>query len=152
MARITDIHCPQCGAPAYYEIEKQAYRCSHCGSPVTISEAIREKQGFRQLRRGKLKDDAARFKTASATCSGCGATVAFEEHEALTSCAFCGRSLVRSEYLDIDGLPESVIPFAITESEAQERLREWCDRNKGKPEAKKLKKLIPGLKGFYLPY
>ena len=152
MAKITDIHCPQCGGPACFDIVQQTYLCSYCGAPVTISEAIREKQGFRRLQRGKMKDDAARFSLSSASCSGCGATVVFEDHEALTRCAFCGRSLVRSEYLNIDGLPESVIPFAITEGEAQERLREWCRKNQHRPEAKKLSKLVTELKGFYLPY
>ena len=152
MGTITDIHCPNCGAPAYFDIVQQTYFCGYCGGRVEIREALRTKQGFRQLCAGKLKIDVKRFRLFSASCTGCGATVVFEENEALSSCAFCGRSLVRSEYLDTDGLPESVIPFAITESEAQERLREWCSKNKGKPEARKLKNLIPSLKGFYLPY
>ena len=59
---------------------------------------------------------------------------------------------MRTEYLDTKGLPESVIPFALTEDEARRRLAEWCDKNKGRPEAKKLRDLLPQLKGFYLPY
>ena len=152
MAKITDIHCPSCGAPAYFDIVQQNYLCGHCGGRVGIGEAIREKQGFRKLRADKLKEDVKDFSLFSASCSGCGATVVFEENEALTQCAFCGRKLVRCEYLDTDGLPESIIPFAITRDEAQERLREWCNKNKGKPEARKLKKLTPELKGFYMPY
>ena len=27
--RITDIHCPQCGAPADFDIVKQMYVCGH---------------------------------------------------------------------------------------------------------------------------
>ena len=76
---------------------------------------------------------------ASANCVRfCGATVVFEENEALSNCAFCGRSLVRAEYLDADGMPESVIPFGITEDEARDRLAAWCRENRGKSEAKKL--------------
>ena len=37
--RITDIHCPQCGAPADFDIVKQMYVCGHCGGTVGISEA-----------------------------------------------------------------------------------------------------------------
>ena len=152
MAKITDIHCPQCGAPANFDIVKQTYLCGYCGGKVGIGEALREKQGFRELCKDKLKNDVKKFSLFSASCEGCGATVVFEEDEALTTCAFCGRNMVRKEYLDTDGLPESVIPFAITQAEAKDLLKDWCDKNKGKREAKKLKKLIPQLKGFYLPY
>ena len=44
--RITDIHCPQCGAPADFDIVRQMYVCGHCGGTVGISEAQKEKQGF----------------------------------------------------------------------------------------------------------
>ena len=100
----------------------------------------------------KMKKSAEAFSLESASCSGCGATIVFEENEALSKCAFCGRSLVRKEYLYDAGLPESVIPFGITKAEAQQRLEEWCDRNRRKKEAKRLRSMIPELKGFYLPY
>ncbi len=60
--------------------------------------------------------------------------------------------MVRQESLNSKGMPDSVIPFAITKKEAEERLTAWCDQNKGKEEAKRLRPLISGLKGFYLPY
>ncbi len=150
--KITDIHCPRCGAPASFNINQQKYVCGYCGSEVEIVDAQRQKQGFRSIRADKLRDNVRRFRLYSASCSGCGATVVFEENEALSSCAFCGRSLVRREYLNTEGLPESVIPFSLTEREARDRLKAWCDRNPGKPEARKLKQLLPELKGFYLPY
>ena len=150
--RITDIHCPNCGAPAKFDILQQKYLCAYCGGKVEISEACSEKQGFRKIQAKKLKDEVGKFRLVRTNCSGCGATVVFEESEALSNCAFCGRSLVRSEYLDTDGLPEYVIPFALTEEEAGERLKEWCDKNSGKAEAKHLRPLLKELKGFYLPY
>ena len=76
----------------------------------------------------------------------------FEESEALSNCAFCGRSLVRSEYLDTDGHSENDLPLRLTEEEAGERFKEWCDKNSGKAEAKHLRPLLKELKGFYLPY
>ena len=150
--RITDIHCPNCGAPAKYDILQQKYLCGYCGGSVEISDACRQKEGFRKLQGDRLKQNVSRFNLVKTSCSGCGATVVFEENEALSNCAFCGRSLVRGEYLNTEGLPENVIPFAITGQEAQERLREWCSKNKGREEAKHLMPLIGELKGFYLPY
>ena len=150
--RITDIHCPQCGAPAYFDIVKQVYVCGHCGGTVGISEAQKEKQGFRSLQREKLRKSVKKYRLFRTSCSGCGAEVVFEENEALSGCPFCGRSLVRTEYLNSQKMPESVVPFRITQKEACERLEEWCSKNRSKQEAKQLRGLIPELKGFYLPY
>ena len=82
--RITDIHCPQCGAPADFDIVKQIYVCGHCGGTVGITEAQKEKQGFRSLQQEKLKNSAKKYRLFRTSCSGCGAEVVFEENEALS--------------------------------------------------------------------
>ncbi|MBQ6333673.1 MAG: hypothetical protein IJI46_01185 [Erysipelotrichaceae bacterium] len=150
--KIYDIHCPSCGAAATFDILKQRYECGYCGGKVGISEAIAQKQGFRKIQAEKLQNSMKSYKLFHATCKGCGADIVFEENEALSTCAFCGQSLVRGEYLSGKNIPESVIPFAIKEKEAKELLLDWCDKNKTKSEAKKLRKNIDELKGFYLPY
>ena len=150
--KITDIRCPVCNGPAQFDIVRQEYRCGYCGGKVGIDEALQQKQGFRAMQKEKISNAIKSYDLMQATCSGCGATIVFEENEALASCAFCGRSLVRTKYLHDDRLPECVIPFRITEKEAKELLSEWCRNNRGRPEAKKLGPLIPQLKGFYLPY
>ena len=149
---IADIHCPKCGAPAVFDIYYQKYQCQHCGSKVEISEAQEQKLGFRKMRGEHLQTSVKQFRLFSASCEGCGAKVIFEENEALSNCAFCGRSMTRKEYIHSKGMPESVIPFRITQQEATERLAEWCRDNKGKREAKHLEPLLSELKGFYLPY
>ena len=78
--------------------------------------------------------------------------VMFEENEALTHCAFCGRKLVRTSYLDTEGLPECVIPFRLTLEEAKDCLEKWCHKNRKKSEARVLLSKLKDLKGFYLPY
>ena len=144
--RITDIHCPKCGAPADFDIVKQMYVCGHCGGTVGISEAQKEKQGFRSLQREKLKENVKKYRLFRTSCSGCGAEVVFEENEALSGCPFCGRSLVRTEFLSSKNMPESIVPFGIIQKEACDRLEEWCRKNRGRQEAQKLLPLIPELK------
>ncbi len=150
--RLIDIHCPQCGAPAKFDIKLQKYTCAYCGSEVGISEAQKQKQGFRKIQKEKMNNNVRKYRLYQGSCTGCGAVVVFEENEALANCAFCGRSLVRSEYLDAKRMPESVIPFVLTQEEAQERLKQWCNANRGKAESRHLLPLLPELKGFYLPY
>ncbi len=150
--RITDIHCPKCGAPADFDIIRQKYLCSHCDGQVEIGEAVGQFRGFRKLRADHLKESVRSFRLFRASCSGCGAEVVFEKNEAVSTCAFCGRKLVRTEYLNTSDMPEAVIPFAVTEEEAEDLLDRWCADNKGKKEAKLLRKKAGRLKGFYLPY
>ena len=149
---ILDIRCPNCGAPAHFDIIKQLYLCSYCGGTVGISEARQQVQGFRKIRSQKLQDSIKHYHLSRAVCTGCGAEVVFEENEALSNCAFCGSSLVRKDYLSSKDMPECVIPFALTEAEAKARLEEWCNQNSAKSEAKNLKKITGKLKGYYLPY
>ena len=152
MTKLTDIHCPGCGAPANFNIMTQQYHCGYCGGSVTIAGAQEQKRGFRKMRAGHLQNSVRQYRLSKASCSGCGAELVFEEGEALSNCAFCGRSLVRQDYLETSNMPESVIPFRLTEDEARACLLEWCRNNKRKPEAEHVEALLPKLKGFYLPY
>lgn len=149
---ILSIFCPSCGAPAKFDIIHQIYQCSHCGGKVQIEDARQEKIEFQKAQNEKLKKSAKNFEMSTTSCSGCGATLVFEKNEALSKCEFCGRSLVRKDYVYDSKMPQNVIPFAITKEEASELLIKWCEENKNKPEAKHLLNKIPKLKGYYLPY
>ena len=150
--KLLDIHCSSCGAPANYDIVQHAYTCAYCGNKTGISEALAEKQGFRELRQRQLGEQRASFHATGAHCSGCGATIIFLENEPLTSCSFCGRALVRKEYLKTPEFPELIIPFRLTKEEAKERFAEWCAENSSKKEAHHLLPLLDEIEGYYLPY
>ena len=110
-----NLYCASCGAPARFDIAGQVYRCAYCGGETGIREPLAEKQGFRRAHRERLQAERQAFPLETARCTGCGAQVVFPEGEALTHCAFCGRSLVRRAYLGVEGFPEILIPFQITE-------------------------------------
>ena len=149
---IADVRCPSCGAPARYNIIKQEYLCGYCGGTVGTKEALAQKKGFRRLQQQKIKESAGQYRLLQADCSGCGATLVFQEGEAMASCAFCGRALVRTQYLASADLPELILPFRITREEAAGCLEDWRRRNARKAEAKHLAPLADRLAGFYLPY
>ena len=121
-----NIYCSSCGAPAKFDIAGQVYRCAYCGGRTGIREPLAEKQGFRQAHREKLAQKRGDFPLQEARCTGCGAQVIFPEGEMLTGCAFCGRSLARQEYLGVEGFPEILIPFRVTEDQARANLLQWC--------------------------
>lgn len=147
-----NIYCSSCGAPARFDIAGQVYRCAYCGGETGIREPLAEKQGFRRTHRARLEAKGPAFPLQKARCTGCGAQIIFPEGEALTGCAFCGRNLVRKEYLGVEGFPEILIPFRVTEEQAKRNLLAWCDNNRGKREARELRRHMDQLKGFYLPY
>ena len=152
VGKIYDIHCPSCGAPAYYDIKKGTYNCSSCGNNVGIDKAKNLSKGFRDISRKKMRESLKKFELQKATCTGCGAEVVFETGEAVAICAFCGRSLVRKAFVNADIIPELILPFAITGEEAKDILGDWCAKNRHKKEARAISKRLQDLKGFYLPY
>lgn len=152
IGKLYDIHCPSCGAPAYYDIRTRMYNCSYCGNRVGIDRAKSEHKGFREISKKKMRESIKKFTLQKASCTGCGAQVVFETGEAVANCAFCGRSLVRKAFVNPDIIPELIVPFAITPTEAQDILADWCNKNKWKIEARAIREKIQDLKGFYLPY
>jgi ribosomal protein S27E len=152
MGKLYDIHCPSCGAPAYYDIRKHFYNCSYCGNSVGIDKAKSEHKGFREISRKKIKESAKQFDLKKAVCTGCGAQIVFDSGEAVANCSFCGRSLVRSNFVKTDIIPEFIVPFEITEEEAKDILAGWCNKNRHKKEARAIRKKLDDLRGFYLPY
>lgn len=151
-ASFADVHCPSCGAPARYDIISQQYLCGFCGGKVGIKEAIAQKQGFREFRQQKILESAEQYHLMHGTCTGCGADIVFPEGEAMSDCAFCGRTLVRKDYITSKELPELIIPFRITEEEARGCLAQWCEKHSGRSEARHITDNLNDLKGFYLPY
>ncbi len=149
---ILDVHCSNCGAAVQFNIESQVYNCAFCGTATPTTHAIAEKKGFRALHREKMNNQPKTFKLQSCTCDNCGAEVIFPENEAMTQCAFCGKSLVRREYLKTDNFPELLIPFYLTKEEAVAILDHWCDTHTSITEAKLVKPHVSELTGVYLPY
>lgn len=146
---ILNIYCPNCGSPAQFDIVHQIYHCQYCDSKVTVEDAKKVKDKILKVSNKKAEKD---FGLEISSCSGCGATIVFEENEALSNCEFCGRSLVRKRYISHSQMPHYVVPFGITKEEATEKLLEWCKQNRKKKEAKHLREKISQLRGYYLPY
>ena len=149
---IADIRCPRCGAPANYDIVRGRFLCEYCGSQTGIDEVQAARRGFRSLEQERIRKSAGLYRLAETRCTGCGASLVFEESEALSNCAFCGRALVRKEYTSSEDMPEMIIPFRITREEAKECLLDWCRKNSGKAEARHVREKADLLAGFYLPY
>ena len=76
-----------------------------------------------------MHESLSKFELQKAVCTGCGAEVIFDKGDAIAHCAFCGRELVREEFVKLKNIPELIIPFSITKDEAKTLLLEWCSKN-----------------------
>ncbi|MBR5973984.1 MAG: hypothetical protein IK020_02260 [Clostridiales bacterium] len=149
---VLDVHCSTCGAAVQFNILRQVYNCTFCGSVTPTGNAIAEKKGFREKKLQQIKSCPPGFSMRSGTCNSCGAKVLFPENEAMTQCAFCGKSIVSKDYLKMDDFPELLIPFYLTKEDAVNILGKWCKEHSTKSEARILKDHVSELQGVYLPY
>lgn len=152
MENIVKIQCRNCGAPVGYDIERQTYRCPSCGEMTGVQEIT---DGAVKWRRMDTKD-RRRIETQQQVlnCPNCGAAILFSEGEESENCGFCGSRLIRGEFEESADFPDFVLPFVLTQEEAEKRLRDWSDEpdNSQTAEAKLIRQQGGRLTGYYLPY
>lgn len=148
------IACQSCGAPAEFDIIHQNYHRQHCGANTDVSTTLDFVKKWREEHQQKLTAavDSAELPSEIVSCSNCGAEVLLPAGEVTAKCDFCGGKLVRKEFNKQAYFPEIVIPFYITEQEAQAQLEKWLAENKDTAEAKIIQQHCKKLTGYYLPY
>ncbi len=148
------IFCRNCGAPAFFDIQRQSFACPHCGEVTGVQSFRSELSRWRQLQRDSTVAalSCQDVPLVEYACSTCGARVVFPEGEALETCDFCGSKLLRREFMDPAVLPELIIPFFITPEEARERMLAWGQAHQNTPEGRAVAANVSRLCGYYLPY
>ncbi len=140
--------CPSCGGEMNLDKDAAVYRCSSCGGEQPVSEE--QELPWKELQ--KKSWEAVQREEEVAVCSSCGAKVLFKKDEASEQCEFCGGNLVNHTLQEEEELPQLIIPFVLTEEEAQERLKEWLKGAPDNRDTRRVKQNLKNLKGYYLPY
>jgi ribosomal protein S27E len=92
-------------------------------------------------------------KAMQVSCSGCGATVAFEPPEVAGACSFCGTAIVaQPKAADPLIAPDGVLPVKLPKQGALNRLQEWLKTRWFAPNALKRLARPEGINGVYLPF
>jgi ribosomal protein S27E len=155
---ISKFSCPACGGQAVWNPAKQKLICPFCGteSPakldVTTGDIV--EHDLAAALRG-LGDELRGWKAEvrQVKCQSCNAISVFDPRRQAQNCEFCGSAqLVPYEEAKPAFRPESVLPFAISESAARDRLRRWYGRLWLAPGAFRKRALTDTVKGIYLPY
>jgi Zn finger protein HypA/HybF involved in hydrogenase expression len=152
--------CPACGAEAQWNPAKKALICPFCGteSPATLQtrgadtvivehDLAAALRGIPDSKRGWQADKV------SVQCRSCRAISVFNPERIGQRCEFCGSSeLVPYAQVKDAFSPESLLPFALSDSQARDRIREWYGRQWLAPNRLRSRALTDTVRGLYLPY
>lgn len=151
--------CEQCGAQLRFAPGQDSLTCGHCGHEQDIPHTEEERANalleldLHEALANHLSPDA--METTRVTgCENCGAQVEFDAAEHSSSCPFCGSPVVADTGLHRHIKPGAVLPFKLTEKQAQSAMQRWLRRLWFAPS--KLKKYARSdgsrLEGLYVPY
>ncbi len=136
-ARADRFTCPKCGARRVFAPDGKSLHCEHCGTDdsLTGNDSADESDFFIAMATAKGHRKAT--ATLIFHCNGCGAEFALAPGVISASCAYCDSPHVARldqsrEILEPDG----VIPHALTQRQATEKLVFWVDLYEIKPERK----------------
>ena len=125
--------CPECGGDLQWSPVKQALQCPYCGAVVPWSEAQAAdpgtsivEQDLATVLESPLAQRGFGDKRVEVQCQSCGATVTFTPPEVARLCDFCGAQIVaQPKSADPMLAPEAILPFSITQPQANAGLRQW---------------------------
>ncbi len=150
----TELTCEQCGAVLSYAPGTRQLICQYCGHSNPIVDhpiEIVEYDLYDALQRGL--DQAPVEESQVAKCTSCGAQFTFERAKHAGGCPFCGQQIVADTGPLRQIKPSAVLPFAIAEQAARERVQAWLKGLWFAPSKLKSFGRTEGrLAGMYLPY
>lgn len=144
--------CKSCGGPLQYVPATNSLVCSFCSTSQPIEKSNEEivehdfKEALNSLNVHKTQKFEREIK-----CSKCSATFTITPYSVSTNCPYCHTPAITEFTQPIK--PESILPFSISQKEAQEKFRKWIGSLWFAP--KELKDFVDGhqkLLGYYLPY
>jgi predicted RNA-binding Zn-ribbon protein involved in translation (DUF1610 family) len=150
----TQLACEQCGAVLSYTPGTSQLTCQYCGHSNPIVDQpieIIEYDLYDALERGL--DEAPVDEAQVAKCTSCGAQFTFERAQHAGGCPFCGQQIVADTGTLRQIRPSAVLPFAIRQEDARERVSSWLKGLWFAPsKLKDFARTDGALAGMYLPY
>lgn len=156
-AQSRGVKCPRCGAPKLDSNPLYPDRliCGACGHEIVTASGGGDRSVMRALlkKRGQAIEWIIGARILS--CNGCGAERTFAADQLAEHCPFCGsRNVITQDAHKSLTQPDSVVPFAITEKEAVEQVREalasGLERLKGWFNDNRYQRIAA--EGVFLPY
>jgi DNA-directed RNA polymerase subunit RPC12/RpoP len=147
--------CENCGANMVFDAKLGKLACPFCGNAKEIEAAgtVEEKSYEEFLQKGMQNLQPMARDAMQVGCDSCGAIVNFTPPETATNCDFCGAKIVaQPKSADPLVAPEGVLPFSITDKQANQNYKTWISSLWFAPS--KLKHLAEAdkMSSIYIPY
>lgn len=148
--------CSACGADMVFDPKENSLVCPYCGNkqPIPVSDARVEERPYEEyLRPGSDRLAKVAQNAVEVSCTRCGATVTFTPPEVAGDCPFCGSTIVaQPKVADPMVAPEAVLPFSVTQRQANEAIKNWLSSRWFAPNALKKLAYQEAISGVYIPF
>jgi len=144
--------CQSCGAPVKFSPVSGKLKCEFCGSETAINDtlSIIEEYDFKKALQD-LSKNSSKLLDKDIVCSKCGSSFMINPYSVSSNCPYCGTPAITDFVQDIT--PQSLLPFMISQKEAQDRFRKWAGSLWFAPSSfGKYLESKDQLKGYYLPH
>ena len=145
--------CPSCGAPQKFSPVTGTLRCEFCQREVPIDDEGKAPIVEHDLQTAlqTLEETPNQTITRDITCTKCGGSFTLTPYEVSSNCPYCGTPAITDFVREIH--PESILPFQVTQKEAQAIFAKWIGSLWFAPgELKHLVDTQKSLTGYYLPW
>lgn len=142
--------CSGCGSTLKFDPVSQNLKCPSCEKIAIIEKTqTNTKHSINEAREGKREGWIKESKMMR--CQTCGAEIILNKLEFSGICPYCSSSYVSDIDALLDIVPDSIIPFAFNETEAERRLKFQLRRKFYVPNSCKKNVKPESIKGTYIP-
>jgi DNA-directed RNA polymerase subunit RPC12/RpoP len=148
--------CQNCAANMVFDPKNGQLTCPYCGysqAIETTNDQIEERSYEAFLRPGAERLQPMAREAMQVSCESCGATVVFTPPETARSCDFCGGKIVaQPKAADPLIAPEGVLPFTVTQQQANQAVNKWLGSLWFAPSGLKTLAQSDKMHSVYIPY
>jgi hypothetical protein len=129
--------CPKCGARRVFAPDGNSLFCEHCGNADTMTGTGQADESDFFIAMATAKGHRKPVATLVFHCNGCGAEFVLAPGVISSTCAYCDSPhVVPLEQFRELLEPDGILPHALTQKQATQKLIEWVELYEIQPERK----------------
>lgn len=152
----TDVNCTGCGSVLHFKPGSDSLSCQHCGTlnKIEVQQVDVEEIDFEAFIAEKV-DVEAKQEITTVKCTGCGASTTLKPNVTSCKCPYCDTALVVKDASTSSIIkPKYILPFKITNKEADENFQKWIKGLWFAPSdlVAKISGNVDKIDGVYMPF